>query len=256
MPRSHRERAGHRFRTPKRYRFPSPRIPRRAAWLDHTIRAVGGMTGALGHMYEGRLMSTAGLDSGIEEFENHFQEHQEPHSTALYSLLEGKPYLVGPLARLNLNLDRLPEPAAQALKKSGIPFPSQNMFHSIVTRAVEIYLAMLEAIRLLENYRPEEPHVPVHIRAGTGIGCTEAPAAFSGIVMKWIKAVESARPGSCRSRARIRRASRKTFIGRCRRLVWVGAMMTCGCSGKRSFAMLKAFPDGSVSIRQCDRPGS
>ena len=127
-------------------------------------------------MNEGRLISNGGLDIPIDEFETRFAEHQEPHSTALHCLLDGKPYLVGPLARLNLNLDRLPEPVRALADNLGIGFPSRNMHHSIVARAIEIVVAMREAIRLLESYRePRESFVAVKPRAGTGIGCTEAP---------------------------------------------------------------------------------
>ncbi|MHB1203838.1 MAG: Ni/Fe hydrogenase subunit alpha, partial [Acidithiobacillus sp.] len=127
-------------------------------------------------MNEGRIVSSDGLDIPISDYEAHFAEHQEPHSTALYASLEGRPYLVGPLARLNLNLDRLHTPVREALGRTGIAFPSRNMFHSIVARAAEIHHALLEVTRLLEDYsEPEAPFAPATPRSGTGHGCTEAP---------------------------------------------------------------------------------
>ncbi len=127
-------------------------------------------------MNEGRLVSDRGLDIAIDEFEQHFSEHQEPTSTALYCHLDGRPYLVGPLARLNLNHDRLPAAVRAALERSGLVFPSRNMFHSLAARAVEMLLALHEAIRLLAEYRfPDRPHAAVTPRAGSGFGCTEAP---------------------------------------------------------------------------------
>jgi len=127
-------------------------------------------------MNEGRIVSEAGLDIPIEEFENPMEEQQVPHSTALHAHLNGCPYLVGPLARVNLNLDRLPTPVRQALDATGIRFPSHTMYHSIVARAAEIYYALIEARRLLEDYQqPNSPYVETTPRAGTGFGCTEAP---------------------------------------------------------------------------------
>ena len=127
-------------------------------------------------LYEGRLVSDRGLDIPIVEIESHIKEFQVPHSTALHARVDGQPFLVGPLARLNLNLDRLPEAARKALDATGVRFPSRNMFHSIVARAVEIHVLMLEAIRLLDAYqRPASSKVEVIPRAGTGIGCSEAP---------------------------------------------------------------------------------
>jgi coenzyme F420-reducing hydrogenase alpha subunit len=50
------------------------------------------------------------------------------------------------------------------------------MFHSIVARAVEMLLAVHEAIRILSGYRlPERPFTEVAPRSGAGFGCTEAP---------------------------------------------------------------------------------
>jgi coenzyme F420-reducing hydrogenase alpha subunit len=127
-------------------------------------------------MYEGRIASDQGLDLEAAEFERRFSERHEPHSTALYCALDGRPYLVGPLARLNLNLDRLPPATRALLDRCGIRFPSRNPFHSIVARALEIHVALSEAIRLLEAYAlPGAPHGNPAIRAGVGFGATEAP---------------------------------------------------------------------------------
>ncbi len=83
---------------------------------------------------------------------------------------------MGPLARVNLNLDRLPEAVRAVVDQAGIAFPSRNMFHSIVARAVEMLYAVTEAIRLLEAYQyPDAPYRGAAPRAGTGYGCTEAP---------------------------------------------------------------------------------
>ncbi len=132
-----------------------------------------------GHEYpmnEGRIVSSAGLDIEIADFENHFQEQHVPHSTALHCLLAGDDYLVGPLARLNNNLDQLPATVQEILTETDISWPSNNMFDSIVARAIEIYYALLEAIRLLESYAlPQSAHAEVTPTAGVGYGCTEAP---------------------------------------------------------------------------------
>lgn len=125
---------------------------------------------------QGCLASDQGLDIAADEYERHFAESQQAHSTALYSHLNGEPYLVGPLARLNLNRDVLPAATAALMEASGIHFPSHNMFHSMVARALEIHLALGEALRLLRD-PPDfvgvaQPVTPV---TGTGYGWTEAP---------------------------------------------------------------------------------
>jgi coenzyme F420-reducing hydrogenase alpha subunit len=124
----------------------------------------------------GRLVSDAGHDLSIDQFDAHMQEFQAPHSTALHALLDGKPYLVGPLARLNLNADCLPGELSALLTEVGLTLPSRNMFHSALARAIEIWLAVDEAQRILQDYVvPDSPYVEHQPCEGEGVGCTEAP---------------------------------------------------------------------------------
>lgn len=124
----------------------------------------------------GAIGVSDGLRIEADAFDAHFTERHEPHSTALFSTYHQQPYLVGPLARLNLNHERLPERVKALLAETGLVLPSRNMFHSLVARAVEILLALHEALRLLDGYRvPDSPSVPVTPRAGVTTGCTEAP---------------------------------------------------------------------------------
>lgn len=127
-------------------------------------------------MNEGRLTTSTGLAFSSDDFASHIEEFQVPHSTALHALLHGEPYLVGPLARLNLNHDRLPSAVRGALEAAGMRLPSLNMFHSMLARAVEILYALHEAVRLLEAYEPvERPAAAYRPRAGVGCAATEAP---------------------------------------------------------------------------------
>ena len=130
-------------------------------------------------MMGSRIVTSRGLDIDVASFPDYFEEIHVEHSTALHGRRrsdEGGDYLVGPLARINLNLHQLPPPVRKSLDECGIHFPSHNMFHSIVARAIELHLALHEAIRLLENYRlPDEPYIPLQPREGNAFGCTEAP---------------------------------------------------------------------------------
>jgi coenzyme F420-reducing hydrogenase alpha subunit len=127
-------------------------------------------------MNHGRITATTGLDLDKADWEARFKETQVPHSTAFHATLDGAPYLVGPLARLNLNADRLPPETAALLAETGLALPSANAFHSLLARALEIHLALVEAVRLLADYRePDRPFAEVTPRAGVGFGATEAP---------------------------------------------------------------------------------
>ncbi len=125
---------------------------------------------------EGRLISDNGLDIAIADFEKYFTETQVNHSTALHCLLKGKPYLVGPLARINLNKDQLAQEVKAVMKGLKAQFPSENMFHSIIARAIEIYNVILDAEKLLNDYKTtDQPCMKFEPKAGTGYGCSEAP---------------------------------------------------------------------------------
>lgn len=127
-------------------------------------------------MYSGKIVSSTGLEIETAEWAERIEEHQIPHSTALYATLDGRPYLVGPLARLNLNFDRLPEEIRLALDACGAHFPSSDPFDAMVARAAEVYFAVWEAQRLASTYRvPADPWVEVPPQSGIGGGATEAP---------------------------------------------------------------------------------
>jgi coenzyme F420-reducing hydrogenase alpha subunit len=126
---------------------------------------------------EGRLVSSAGLDIHISEFDRHIEEEHVPHSNALHSRIKGRgAYLVGPMARFNLNYDHLSPVARDAAKEVGLSKSCRNPFKSIVIRSIEVLYACDEALRILQNYEmPERPYMKISPRAGTGHGCTEAP---------------------------------------------------------------------------------
>jgi coenzyme F420-reducing hydrogenase alpha subunit len=126
---------------------------------------------------EGRLASSKGLDIPISDFENFFVEEQVPHSNALHChTKKGGTYITGPMARFNLNFDKLPAHVQKAARQAGLKPNCLNLFKSIITRSVEILYACDEALRIIEEYTPPPaPFVRVEPRAATGYGCTEAP---------------------------------------------------------------------------------
>ena len=129
-------------------------------------------------MNEGRIVSSAGLDIPADHFEDEFEEQHVEHSNALQGVRRrtGTPYFVGPLARFNLNRDKL-TPATRALAAdTGFDRAICNPFESIVVRALEVFFAFDEAIALIEDYvEPKAASVELPIAAGTGMAATEAP---------------------------------------------------------------------------------
>ena len=126
---------------------------------------------------EGRLVSNKGLDIEIKDFDSEFEERHVAHSTALQAVLKKRgAYLVGPLARYNLNFDRLPSDLQTLAREVGLAPTSRNPFQSIIVRAIETVYACDEALRIIAQYeQPEASDVVLEPRAGNGHGCTEAP---------------------------------------------------------------------------------
>jgi coenzyme F420-reducing hydrogenase alpha subunit len=126
---------------------------------------------------EGRLVSNRGLDIDAAEYEDTFIEQHVKHSNALHSVIRGRgSYLVGPMARFNLNFDNLPEVARQAANDAHLKPPVKNPFRSIIVRSVELVFACAEALRICQEYEPpSEPRMEAPSRAGVGQAITEAP---------------------------------------------------------------------------------
>lgn len=165
----------------------------------------------------GRIVSDRELNISSREFDQHFQEFQVSHSNALHCLLHGKPYLVGPLARVNLNHCRFPEEVKAVMEEINFQGPSKNMFHSIIARALEIYYAVVEAIRIMRSYQqPAAPRVNYTPLAGEGCWATEAPRGllWHRFEMTAAGLVKKARivPPTSQNQARIEEDLRRSLL--------------------------------------------
>ncbi|SIS68580.1 Ni/Fe hydrogenase subunit alpha [Neptunomonas antarctica] len=132
-------------------------------------------------MNEGRIISSTGLDINAQQYEEYFAEEHVKHSNALHSVIKGREkgkdaYLVGPMARYNLNYDRLSPLTKSIAKEIGFPPFCDNPFQSIIVRSLEVLYAFDEALRIIDSYqRPHTPYIKTQAKAATGYAVTEAP---------------------------------------------------------------------------------
>jgi coenzyme F420-reducing hydrogenase alpha subunit len=126
---------------------------------------------------QGRVVTSAGESLEPGQFLDVFQEYQVSYSTALHARhREHGDYLVGPLARFNLNFDELTPLARDAAMQIGLTPPVNNPFQSILVRGIELLYACQEAKRLIEQYqKPARPAQQTTVRSGNGHGVSEAP---------------------------------------------------------------------------------
>ncbi|MCA1909080.1 MAG: Ni/Fe hydrogenase subunit alpha [Magnetospirillum sp.] len=128
-------------------------------------------------IHEGRLVTSSGLDFPVSQFLDHVEEEHVPWSNALHGKpKDGGNHHVGPLARYNLNYDKLGKTAQAAAKAAGLGPVVRNPFQSIVVRAVELVQVCEDALKLVQGYEESDrAYIEAPVRAGEGHGCTEAP---------------------------------------------------------------------------------
>ncbi len=126
---------------------------------------------------DGRLVSNRGLDIPASGYESNFFEQQVDYSNALRSRTsDGASYMVGPLARVNLNFDQLHPSARAAAEGVGFHPPVTNPFESVVARAIELVHCIEEVkVEAAEYARPADLSIGYDHLEGTGCGVSEAP---------------------------------------------------------------------------------
>lgn len=125
---------------------------------------------------EGLLVSTEGLRDEEENYRDHFKESQVDYSWSKHSEVVGRSsFLVGPLARVNLNFDRLSHDARKLAKEIGFGVPSFNPFMSHMARALEVVNAIDDCVEIIDRVPLREEDGSYEIRSGRGCAVTEAP---------------------------------------------------------------------------------
>ncbi len=148
--------------------FPDMSIPFKMVSLRHPTEYP---------VFAEQVITSDGETFHINQYDMHFREFHAPQSTALHSTTHsGDPILLGPLARINLNFDRLPKHIQDLANSTGIKWPSRNMFHSIIARSIEGYWAIERALEICKNYSyPEKASISYTPKAANAWGAVEAP---------------------------------------------------------------------------------
>ncbi len=126
----------------------------------------------------GQIAST---DAGIAPLSNYLEVTNEfcvPHSTAKYTKNKRDSYMVGALARFNINHDQLLPEAKKAASELGLTAPCHNPFMITVAQVVEAVHAAIDSVNLIDRILArglEEEDNRVKVRAGRGIGAVEVP---------------------------------------------------------------------------------
>lgn len=112
-------------------------------------------------------------------YKKHLAENIKEYATSKFVLKEGKPYMLGAMARINNNSEQLgvesKKELDKTLKKLKIKLPFVNPYHNIVCQAIEILEAVNTSIDLIKNVPNKKEVKEIKIKEGHGVSASEAP---------------------------------------------------------------------------------
>jgi len=115
----------------------------------------------------------------VEDYRKLTNERAVPYSHAKHSLHDGRSYMVGALARLTVNGERIGGRARDVWKTLGLSVPSANIVANNLAQVVELVYSIDHALELVNGFLDSgvepEPPSPYRLRAGKGTAATEAP---------------------------------------------------------------------------------
>jgi coenzyme F420-reducing hydrogenase alpha subunit len=131
-------------------------------------------------LYDGVITST---DTGkFPEYRNYqevMKEYLVPHSTAKHAKHARDSYMVGALARFNINSDKLHPAAKEVAALFGLKPINYNPFMNTIAQLVEFVHSIEDSLHLIESVLEkglkEEKPVKVNVKAGRGVGIVEVP---------------------------------------------------------------------------------
>ncbi len=134
-------------------------------------------------LYEGDIGSTDTGKTGVENYLEVTNEYVVPHSTAKFTKHARDSYMVGALARFNLNHEKLLHRAKAVAEMLGLRPVCTNPYMNSVAQLVESVHSAENSIKLIDEVLDaglkdeivDEESSNIPVRAGRGIGAVEAP---------------------------------------------------------------------------------
>jgi len=138
-------------------------------------------------LLEGDIGSTDGLCVKQDKYQTVTNEFIVPHSSAKHCKASRVSYMVGALARVNLNYDKLHPKAKAVAQAIGLKPINTNPYLNTAAQLIECVHSLEDSIRILEGFKTrgvnydeeitvglnEKGTIPV--KAGRGVGAVEVP---------------------------------------------------------------------------------
>lgn len=148
---------------------------RRKDWVFNRKTNYVGLVNDDYNFLEGKIKTAMGTEIEERDFGAHLERVVLPYSNATAFEFESKEYMVGALARMNVNKDKLNVRTAKDVGKYIGVFPSVNVFDNNLAQAIEMLNIVDNCVDALKVPIKVEKAVSVVPRKGTGIGVMEAP---------------------------------------------------------------------------------
>ncbi|MFP4127938.1 MAG: Ni/Fe hydrogenase subunit alpha [Desulfonatronovibrio sp.] len=130
-------------------------------------------------LYSGELGSSKDINRPALLYKQITNEYCVPQSTAKWTRNTGDSYMVGALARFNLNHKHLSPRAQRAAQKLGLKAPEYNPYLNTVAQLVECVHSTEDSLEIVsrltgQGLKQERP-ARFKVKAGKGVGAVEVP---------------------------------------------------------------------------------
>ena len=133
-------------------------------------------------LYDGQLASTDTGTAPVNEYLTYTNEYVVPQSTAKWAKHNRESYMVGALARLNLNCRKLSPMAQKTAEMFDLKPTCHNPFMNSIAQLVEVVHSVEDSVRLINELevsglkvQPDYNNPSIKVKAGKGVGAVEVP---------------------------------------------------------------------------------
>ncbi len=127
----------------------------------------------------GNVFESSGVTIPAERYKRYLHEISVPYSTSKQVEFQGRSFMVGALARMNLNSSEMQRSVKKQVKKHGLEFPSQSPYDNNLAQAIELLQFVDSSLEIINGIkiRSEKPRQPAKHTTGmrTGVAISEAP---------------------------------------------------------------------------------
>jgi len=130
-------------------------------------------------IYDGDIVSSYGLHVPVKNFEENFAELEKQQEVIKKVEHDGQSYMVGAIARININRDRLRPFAHEYLESLKLEFPDYNPFHNVLAQMTEVIHSIEQSAKLIKELLYSDMNQVLtrqyQVKAGIGVAAVEAP---------------------------------------------------------------------------------